>query len=265
MKVNRGKRQVRSVRTDVNARIEGGVTAKGRRRFPLSKNERTILQKKQLANQALILFTETSKTIPEIEQELGLDAQALQEFYLSPEYPLFKEAVAERAAGMYLDIQRAWSLDEIANALGMSAKRLRTFVRTDPVFKKKYGEIFARITEDPGPRSIQMKVVENLLPAAYNTLRDELSPTAPWGVRQKARQDVFRLAGVEQLKPSESDRQEVARFLTQFGDVNINVNVPDEYREAVAKYLPASTAPGEPSQSEGSPAADIADGVYEAG
>lgn len=220
---------------DLDARLEGDKQI-----LKLDNEEREAFRMKELANQALVLFTENAKTIPEISKEMGLDLKVLHEFSISPEFPFFREAVAERASEMYLDTQHSWNIDEIANALGMTKRELRSFTKQD-VFLNKYRELFTRLDEDPTPRAVQTKIIETALPKAYEALMDLLDRKNSPMVRFNAVKMVIELAGIQSIKPAQSDRAEAAKFLSQAGIhvQQLNVIVPPEYQDAMKKYLPA--------------------------
>ncbi len=228
----------------------------------LSPSERETLYRMELAKKALYLLVEQSRSFPETAAELGLDPAALLEYADTLEFQAFKQAMAEKLAGMYLDPERAWRRAEMAEALGMTPKRFRNFIHSD-IFRQVYEETLLRLTEDPGPRAVQAKIIEDLLPQAYRTLQWELSGEAPASVRQKARQDVFRLAGISETPTQASDRHEIAAFLAaQNVNLNLHLPLPPAYQEALTQYLPplvagefAPTAENRDRPAESDPAA----------
>jgi len=233
--------------TPAEERFDPQRTDRGRK-LALTKSERETLYRIDLAKKALLLLVEQSKTFPQIAESLGLKVDELVEFSDTLEFAAFKKSMAEKVAAMYLDPEHEWSRRDMQEALGMTTKRFRNFIQSD-IFKQVYEETLLKLTEDPGPRAVQAKIIEELLPEAYRTLRWELSAAAPPSVRQKARQDVFRLAGVSEVQTQASDRHEIAAFLNaQNVNLSLKVEVPQEYAEAVKKYLPDPVVDGEFSQ-----------------
>lgn len=241
----------------------------GHLKLQLNDDERKLLQKRDLVAKILILFIEQNKNIPQVVEELGLDPGLMKELIASREWPMLRQAVAERAAEMYLDIRQGWSVASIAEAVGMTPRAFKVFIRSQE-FSDAYNNVFHKVTDDPLPRAIQTKIMEELAPAAYISLKEELTGSAvPWTVKQNARRDVFKLIGVEAVPRRDSDRDEAIQYLVkQMGEnqinmVNntININIPVEYQNALRNYLiDPDTIDGsfsDPDEQESSPSVQI--------
>lgn len=140
----------------------------------------------------------------------------------------------EHAVDTILDIEHKQTRKEIADKLGITMRAFRVMIDSDD-FKDIYNNKFATLKNDPNIKTVQHLVVEELLPEAYRALRDALAFDAPWNVRQKAYQDVFKIAGIEAVKPQQSDKAAASEFLKK-NNVNINIigsDVPAEYKEAL--------------------------------
>ena len=228
------------VQLDVENPYADRLKEDGRRRLMLSKEEKDIIREKDLVAKALALFLEKKSDIPKIAKELGLDEDKLIMIVKSPQYPLWREALAKRCAEMFLSIDDNFSRKDVARALGMSENQLRRFTRTEE-FQNAYNELFVNVTEDPMPKTVQLMIQEQLLPEALKVLKKELTgDDVPWSVKQKARQDVFKLSGIEQVERKENDRAEAAKFLADIGVVNTgdqyNIIIPPEFSNALEKF-----------------------------
>lgn len=224
----------------------------------LTAPEKAELKRKKQINEALVMIVESSRTLPEIAKELDLSLTILHDYARSDEFPAYREAVATRAAGMYLDLDKSYKTSEIAANLGMSVRQLRAFVRT-PAFIDKYRELLAKMEEDPTPRAAQLKLVEEGVPKAYQAMMDLLDPITPAQVRLNAAKHILELAGIKGIPPAENDRNEAARFLTNV-TTNYNVVVPADYLAAVERFVPQASRvkadlepdAGDPDSSESS-------------
>lgn len=222
---------------DVEDPIEDRKDTIGRVRFMLNDNERETIYAKQMAAKVMELFLEKRIGIIPAAEEVGVDYHYVVSHVINGDDDTLKRYVSERIASMFLDPATDHSRKEIAETVGMTDKQLRSFTRT-PVFQDVYRETFLKVVDDPGPAAIQIKIVEDLLPVAFQTLKNELSPDAPWTVRQGARRDVFKLAGVTQVERQDSDRRDLSEFLTQRG-INIdelNITVNNQYQDAMKRF-----------------------------
>jgi hypothetical protein len=242
------------VQLDVDNPYADRLKEDGRHRLMLSKEEKEILKEKELAAKALALFIEKRASIPQVAKELGLDEDKLIMIAKSPQYPIWQEALAKRCAELFLSIDDNFSRGAVAKTLGMSENQLRRFTRSE-VFQNAYNELFVNVTEDPMPKTVQLMIQEQLLPEAMKVLRKELTDDeVPWSVKQKARQDVFKLSGIEQVERKENDRAEAAKFLAEVGVVNTgdsyNIIIPPEFTKAMEKFGISEVIDAEHSQIE---------------
>lgn len=170
---------------------------------------------------------------------------SLTVFFLHGGYPGARSAVIERTVGKILDFHADKSRAEITKELGLTVRQFNELVASED-FQHKYNELFVELRSDPNINATRKKVVEDLLPKALKQLEIELtSRDVPWTVRQNARRDVFKMVGIEAIKPVESDRQDAAKFLASHqisinvGTANVNaVPVPNEYLEAMKSIQP---------------------------
>jgi hypothetical protein len=207
-------------------------------RLQLNADERRMIQEREIIAKAIYLLTEDKKEVSDIAESLGLDTAKLRE--IGKRHSVWREAMAQRCAEMFLTINGTISRQEIAKALDMSETTLRRFTRSEE-FQTAYNEIFANVTEDPLPRTVQLMVQERFLPKAIEVLDEMLTkPGVPWSVKQKAQQDVFKLAGIEQVERRENDRAEAAKFLAEIGVIQTgdqyNIIIPPEYQDAMNRF-----------------------------
>lgn len=217
--------------------IEDRKDTKGRVRFLLNDDERKIIYQKQTAAKVLELFLEKRIGIIQASEEAGVEYSEVVSYIINGDDDALKRHISERIAAMFLDPEKDHARKEIADAVGMTDKQLRSFTRT-PIFQDIYRETFLKVIDDPGPAAVQIKIVEDLLPVAFQTLKAELSDSAPWTVRQGARRDVFKLAGVTQVERQDSDRRDLSEFLLKRGlnidEINITVN--NQYQDAMKRF-----------------------------
>jgi hypothetical protein len=164
---------------------------------------------------------------------------------------LKRSRLAEAAAAMFLNIEEPMTWAQIATELGMSLGALRDLTKSEE-FNEKYSALFPELGHDPRYRAA-IGAIGNMLPKAVNRLDELLSGSrVPAAVTMKAIEKILAINGVENLKPAQSDRADLVKFLETKGVTiqTLNVNVPPEYAEAMRTYqviegectdLPSST------------------------
>jgi hypothetical protein len=211
----------------------------------LNDEERFELTKRQLSFKAIKLFDELGDMhkVADAMSEDGIDDTYNLGVLMTEVNPEVKKQFTLKVIDRILDLNLDETRTQLCEALGLTKIQLRNLMQTD-FFREEYSRKFIEIRSDPNIPLVRQAVVEDLLPKAFMSLQEELSPAAPWSVRQKARQDIFKLAGVEAVKPQENDRLEAAAFLAKH-NVTITIekkpDIPSEYREAVIQALPANT------------------------
>lgn len=152
------------------------------------------------------------------------------------------EWLADRVLGIYAD--RPPRRSEIAAELGLNAGHLNRILQ-DARVKQRLQHRISEVTADPMIPHVREMVVTELLPIAYETMKDELQ-NGPWGVRQNARRDVMKLAGVTPEDPIKNDAAEAAQFLQQQNILitvvgstqHVQMTLPPEYQKAMENLLP---------------------------
>lgn len=245
------KKQNAMIQLDVEDPYEERRSTDGKRLLRLNHAEIEEIKKKELIGKAVVLFVENSRTMPEIMKELGLDPGELSALVYSDAYPELRRAMSKKASDMFLSLDPTIRRGDIAKTLGLTEDQLRKLVDTKE-FREYYNQFFLELASDPVIQATRKRIVEDLLPRALGVLEWELSDKAPSTVRQKARQDVFKLAGVREIEAKTNDRQEAARFLANVGVGKIEITVPAEYRQAVAdlevvdaEFVDSSDTPGD--------------------
>ena len=151
--------------------------------------------------------------------------------------------LADRVLGIFAESPPSRST--IAKELGIGTAQLSKMLVDDRIRVRLQARV-NEVTADPMIPHIREMIVTELLPKAYTSLQDEISSQAPWTVRQKARQDIMKLAGITPETPERNDAVEASKFLqSQNIIVTINgptqyvqVQLPKEYQEAMTKLLP---------------------------
>ena len=161
------------------------------------------------------------------EKKRGIRLKKAERKYLA-----YRQQV-EKAVSLFLDleVERTWA--EIARELGLSVPGLHNLTKSDE-FNEIYNEFFSELGHDPRLK-VSQQALADMVPLAVRTLREILSdPSATTASRMKAVEMVFKMAGVEQVKPRESDKSELQNFLLGKG-VNIeqvNVQLPPSLQRA---------------------------------
>jgi hypothetical protein len=226
------------VQIDVDNPAEDRRAWNGRKRLGLNDDERKIIQKKARADEALVLFIEKSMSMPDIAKQLDVRLDELVAMSISPYFPEFRAAVAEKLSSLYLDTDKRFTVKEICEVVGMTPNQLRNFTNSDE-FKDRYNKLFTSLTADPMIKAVEIGIVENLLSKAYVTLESALNSKNE-NVKLKAALEVLKYAGVKPQEAVHSDKTELAVFLKKQGlnltVNNFNVEVPQEFKDAVSEY-----------------------------
>lgn len=212
----------------------------GKLRMGLNSRERRELAERKHVAKAVELLA-ANRELPDIAKELGVDPSVLAHDMLYGENPEAKIAVFNQVVKKLLDLNKGRTRTEMAEEIGITHGQLEHLLRKSE-FREHWAEQFVALREDPNIQAVQKIVVEDLLPEALRTLKAELSADAPWTVRQNARRDIFKLAGVEAVQAEQSDRAAAAAFLEKYEitiiDGRPQAPIPAAYLEAMKDYLP---------------------------
>ena len=158
---------------------------------------------------------------------------------------LAHQRLVEQAAFLFLDLttDRTWT--QIAAELDISLPALKRLTQTAE-FMTVYEDALASVGHDPRLQVVTASLPD-MLPMAYRRLQRIISDnSSPDGVAMKAIEKLFEWTGAN--KPGETDDPATLKnFLSQNGvkvegDLNlIQMVVPDEYREAFARYMGGSS------------------------
>lgn len=232
------------VEDPINDRAKGG-----NRRYMLTKDERTVIKRRKLSQQALDIFVSGGYSINEVGEELGLSNDEIHSMFLHGS-PDMKKAVISRAIEMFLDVDQAHSRDDIQDTLGITQRELRTLLKSEE-FEEAYNEYFLDLVSHPTIKAVQHKLVEELLPQAFIELRALLNADSE-NVRMKVIFKIFEMAGVRPVEQSVSHRQDLAMFLEDKKiNLDVNINIPDSYSDAIDAV--AVDAPAEPTDDAHNP------------
>jgi hypothetical protein len=219
--------------------LEDRKTADGKWRPLLNDKERLLLRRRQMTDQIVSMLLVDRKEIPEIAQALEMSPEELSNELLYGDLEGTRKAFIDRVIEKILDLKKARTRAELCKELGLTRRQLDYLMSSDD-FREAYALAFHDIRSDPNINAVRQAVVEELLPKAYQMLERELTE-GTWPVRQRARQDIFKLAGIDAIKPAEDEREEFVKFLEKH-DIKITKEnkpaLPEEYQEAMEKYLP---------------------------
>lgn len=225
---------------------------KGALRMQLNSKERRELAVRNHIAKATALIS-TDRELPDIAQELGIDPDLLAHEMMYGGDEDAKRAVFKKLIDKLLDLDKGRKRNELAKEMGMRPGQLEHLLKQD-AFREQWAEQFVSMRSDPNIQSVQKIVVEDLLPAALKSLRAELSVDAPWTVRQNARRDIFKLAGVESVHAEQSDRAAAVEFLERHDirvqDGKLQLPIPQEYLDALANYIPSEVIDAEVTEAE---------------
>ena len=153
----------------------------------------------------------------------------------------FERRQIERAVAMFLDLERAYSWQEISQELGLSVKQLKDLTKSEQ-FNEVYNEHFQELGHDPRLKASQAAITD-LLATAVSQLRGLLvGAETPASVRYNAIVKVLELNGITAQKGGANDKQQLANFLREAGVIQQNnvetmvVQVPPEYQQGIARY-----------------------------
>ena len=153
---------------------------------------------------------------------------------------LVRQERAQTAAFLFLDLDQARTWKTIAEEMGLSAHQLRDLTKTEE-FDVAYNNLFVELGKDPRYRAAQGALAD-MLPLAMQRLKTLLTnDRTPEGTRLKAIEKIMSLNGLENLKPQQSDRQELVQFLIA-KNINIDavgVPLPEMYEEQMEEVIEA--------------------------
>ena len=154
---------------------------------------------------------------------------------------LFERQQIERAVGMFLDLERAYSWREISQELGLTIKQLKDLTKSE-LFNEIYAEHFQELGHDPRLKASQAAITD-LLAIAVNQLKGLLvGQETPASVRYNTIVKVLELNGITAQKGGANDKQQLANFLKEAGVIQQNnvetmvVQVPAEYQQGIQNY-----------------------------
>lgn len=153
---------------------------------------------------------------------------------------LQRESQIEAAVAMFLDLEKDYSWEQIAEELGVSVITLKKITKSKE-FADKYNEHFAELGHDPRLKASQAALVD-MLPVAIRELKKLITtPGVSANVRLQAIKEVIRLNGIQPADAGMSDSAEYAQFLRKAGvnveNATINVSLPEEYKRAIEGYI----------------------------
>ena len=150
---------------------------------------------------------------------------------------LKKQKLAEGAAALFLDMDDPKSWVEIAAELGISLHQLKDLTKSDE-FNEAYSVLFAELGHDPRYKAA-LGAIGDMLPKAVRKLEELMTSTrTPAAVALKAVEKVLAINGIENMKPAQSDRADLVKYLEEKGVTinNLNVTIPDVYAQAMRDY-----------------------------
>jgi hypothetical protein len=164
---------------------------------------------------------------------------------ISERADLAKQQKIEQAVALFLDLQHDHTWKEIADALDLSLASLKRLTQTTE-FNSVYQNALSTVGHDPRLAAITSNLGD-LLPMAYRRLRTILSnPQSDDRVAMRAIEKLF-----DWTRLTENDGNDDPATLTSFlqrngvrveGNLNlIQINVPQEFREAFSKFLSPGT------------------------
>jgi hypothetical protein len=153
---------------------------------------------------------------------------------------LTRQQLIEHAIVLYLDTTAPHTQASVAQELGLSLEALKTLTRSDD-FMDTYNLHFTDLGHDPRLKASQAAIADMLSPAIRrlkHLLEDDQTPPS---VQLKAIEMVLKLGGIEQPKPAQNDKKDLAAFLEKAAPgVNIenmmimNNPMPPEYQDPFA-------------------------------
>lgn len=153
---------------------------------------------------------------------------------------LQRQRLVEGAVARFLDLERSWSWQQIADDLGITISMLKDLT-TSPDFNDIWNQHFIELGHDPRYRRVHDEL-GNMLPTAVREMKMMLeSAETPPTVKLKVIENIFKLNGVSGPKGAATDRNELTKFLQDAGlEVNatqVNIAVPPSYMDQVQKYM----------------------------
>jgi hypothetical protein len=137
---------------------------------------------------------------------------------------------AEAAAALFLDLDQALTWPQIAEKLEISLHQLKDISKS-PEFDEAWNRLFSELGHDPRYKAAQGALAD-MLPLAITELRTLVSSSrTAAGTKLKAIEKIIALNGLENLQPTQSDRQDLVEFLTN-KNINIGevkITLPEQY------------------------------------
>jgi transcriptional regulator with XRE-family HTH domain len=149
-----------------------------------------------------------------------------------------KKRKIDQLVTLFLDVERGLSRQQMADELGVSLMTIKAWTK-EQHFIDRYTERMLDIANDPRASASQAAMMD-ALPLAANTVRELLESNSDQ-VRLRAAKMIFDMVGLEPPKTASNDRSEVAAFLKSInieGDLNLRLEVPQEYIDAQRKHDP---------------------------
>lgn len=207
-------------------------TATGNQRWMLNEKEIELIKKRHLAQKILDKMVKDSAKIPEIAEALELDPYFIARIAYNEE--AVRDQLVKQVVDMFLSLEPK-PRSTFAKELGISHQMLKAVMESEQ-FALVYEDHFSQLTSDPTIKAVNSKLVEELLPKAYQQLNNILGDNnASASVRLKAALEVFRLSGIKERQVHHEDRQQLSEFLTKhnLNVTQVNINVPPDEPEIV--------------------------------
>jgi hypothetical protein len=151
----------------------------------------------------------------------------------------------EEAVSYFLDLEQDWTNKQIAENMGMSLSALKRLTQK-PEFMAKYDEVLMGLGHHPRLHALNASLPELAAPA-YMALKQILTnPRASATARVAAAKLVFDTLHLSDQRPEE-DPAAINNFLKNAGVnvqanvVNVNLPIPEEYREAFIRLIGSDT------------------------
>lgn len=149
---------------------------------------------------------------------------------------MLRQRLAESAAYLFLDLEKGHTWAEIAEELEITLPQLKSLTKTAE-FDAAYNQLYAEIGHDPRYRATIAQITD-MLGLATKTIRDILiDESVAGGVRLRAVDMVYEVAGIRAPEGAQSERKALANFLKEHGlHPDQRVEVPQEYDDAMEHY-----------------------------
>lgn len=151
----------------------------------------------------------------------------------------------EEAVSYFLDLEQDWTNKQIAENMGISLSALKRLTQK-PEFMAKYNEVLMGLGHHPRLHALNASLPELAAPA-YMALKQILAnPRASATARVAAAKLVFDTLHLSDQRPEE-DPAAINNFLKSSGVnvqanvINVNLPIPDAYREAFIRLVGSDT------------------------